>query len=429
MGCGPSRSGTPAGWPRPGRSRCRRPWSHFAPAAQPTRPAPPPTARRVAGGTADRRRLGGVIDPTSALRGPAPADRPVVVVAFEGWNDAGDAATGAVEHLELIWDAKPLAALDPEDYYDFQVNRPTVSLVGGVSRRIEWPTTRISVARPPGSDRDVVLIRGIEPNMRWRGVLRRADRPAARARRRRSSSPSGALLADTPHTRPTPVTGSAYDAESARAYGLETSRYEGPTGILGVFQDACVQAGLPGDQLLGRRPALRVAAAVARGRRVALLQRVEEVLELTVPLGALPQQAEDWVEDRRRDGQRGRRGRRVRALARGAGHRGRPLAGQRRHDRPRVRALPPPPRQPRAAEQRRRRSASRPTWRTGAASAACVERGSSSQRGTLPGRGCGPRAVSAAAASCGRRRRRRRAGRACSARTGRSSRTRSRRPG
>ena len=109
-----------------------------------------------------------MIDPKATSEDLPELTDPLVVVAFEGWNDAGDAATGALEHLELIWDAKPLAALDPEDYYDFQVNRPTVSLVGGISRRIEWPTTRISVARPPGSERDVVLIRGIEPNMRWR---------------------------------------------------------------------------------------------------------------------------------------------------------------------------------------------------------------------------------------------------------------------
>ena len=217
-----------------------------------------------------------------------------MVVAFEGWNDAGDAATGAVEHLELIWDAKPLAALDPEDYYDFQVNRPTVSLVGGVSRRIEWPTTRISVARPPGAERDVVLVRGIEPNMRWRGfcqelidILRELDVSIVVA--------LGALLADTPHTRPTPVTGSAYDAESARTFGLETSRYEGPTGILGVFQDACVQAGLPAISFWAAVPHY-VSQPPSPRATVALLQRVEEVLELTVPLGALPEQAEDWVK-------------------------------------------------------------------------------------------------------------------------------------
>jgi proteasome assembly chaperone (PAC2) family protein len=235
-----------------------------------------------------------VIDPKSASEDLPQLNQPVVVVAFEGWNDAGDAATGALEHLELIWDATPLAALDPEDYYDFQVNRPTVSLVGGVSRRVEWPTTRISVARPPDSDRDVVLIRGIEPNMRWRGfceelieLCHELDAQTVVA--------LGALLADTPHTRPTPVTGSAYDDESARAYGLETSRYEGPTGILGVFQDACVQAGLPAVSFWAAVPHY-VSQPPSPRATVALLQRVEEVLEVAVPLGALPQQADEWVK-------------------------------------------------------------------------------------------------------------------------------------
>src|SRR5215217_7116009 len=195
-------------------------------------------------GLLDRRRLGGVIDPKFPSEDLPELTDPLVVVAFEGWNDAGDAATGALEHLELIWNAKPLAALDPEDYYDFQVNRPTVSLVGGISRRIEWPTTRISVARPPGSERDVVLIRGIEPNMRWRSFCAELIE-LMQELEVRTVVALGALLADTPHTRPTPVTGSAYDAESVRTYGLEASRYQGPTGILGVFQDACVQAGLP----------------------------------------------------------------------------------------------------------------------------------------------------------------------------------------
>jgi hypothetical protein len=155
-----------------------------------------------------------VIDPTSTPSELPRLDQPMAVVAFEGWNDAGDAATGAVEHLELIWDAKPLAALDPEDYYDFQVNRPTVSLVGGVSRRVEWPTTRISVARPEGAERDVVLIRGIEPNMRWRGFCDELTE-LCRELDVQTVVLLGALLADTPHTRPTPVSGSAYDRESA----------------------------------------------------------------------------------------------------------------------------------------------------------------------------------------------------------------------
>ena len=231
---------------------------------------------------------------------PTPSDLPrltdpVVVVAFEGWNDAGDAATGALEHLELIWDAEPLAALDPEDYYDFQVNRPQVSLKDGVSRKVEWPTTRLSVARAPGGgDRDVVLVRGIEPNMRWRGFC--AELIAILQELEVSTVVAlGALLADTPHTRPTPVSGSAYDSDSAQKWGLETSTYEGPTGILGVFQDACVQAGLPAVSFWAAVPHY-VSQPPSPRATVALLHRVEEVLELAVPLGALPDQAEQWVK-------------------------------------------------------------------------------------------------------------------------------------
>ncbi len=218
---------------------------------------------------------------------------PVVVAAFEGWNDAGDAATGAVEHLELIWDATPLAALDPDDYYDFQVNRPTVTHVDGVSRRIEWPTTRISVARPPDCARDIVLLRGIEPNMRWRGFCEELIE-LCKELEVGTVVTLGALLADTPHTLPVPVTGTSYDSESARKWGLETSRYEGPTGIVGVFQNACVQAGLPAVSFWAAVPHY-VSQPPAPKATVALLQRVEEVLEVSVPLGALPEQGEEWV--------------------------------------------------------------------------------------------------------------------------------------
>ncbi|RBY84819.1 PAC2 family protein [Blastococcus sp. TF02A-26] len=234
------------------------------------------------------------MDPKSPSEDLPELTDPVVVVAFEGWNDAGDAATGALEHLELIWDATPLAALDPEDYYDFQVNRPTVSLVGGVSRRIEWPTTRISVARAPGGERDVVLIRGIEPNMRWRSFCEELIE-LCQELGATTVVGLGALLADTPHTRPVPVTGSAYDTQTAEKWGLETSRYEGPTGILGVFQDACVQAGLPAISFWAAVPHY-VSQPPSPRATVALLQRVEEVLEVTVPLGALPVQAEEWVK-------------------------------------------------------------------------------------------------------------------------------------
>ena len=171
-----------------------------------------------------------------------------------------------------------------------------MSLVGGVSRRIEWPTTRISVARPPGSERDVVLIRGIEPNMRWRGfcdelidILQRARRVHRRRPRRAAGRHAAHPARPRSPARPT-------TRESARdATGLETSRYEGPTGILGVFQDACVQAGLPAISFWAAVPHY-VSQPPSPRATVALLQRVEEVLELPVPLGALPQQADDWVK-------------------------------------------------------------------------------------------------------------------------------------
>jgi proteasome assembly chaperone (PAC2) family protein len=217
---------------------------------------------------------------------------PVLVAAFEGWNDAGDAATGAVEHLELTWSATPLAALDPDDYYDFQVNRPTVSLVDGVSRRISWPTTRLSVCRPAGADFDLVLVRGIEPNMRWRGFCEELLE-IMRELGVRTAVTLGALLSDSPHTRPTPVTGTSYDGPSAARFGLERSRYEGPTGIVGVLQEACVTVGIPAISFWAAVPHY-VAQPPNPKATIALLHRVEEVLDIAVPLGELPAQADDW---------------------------------------------------------------------------------------------------------------------------------------
>jgi proteasome assembly chaperone (PAC2) family protein len=197
-----------------------------------------------------------------------------------------------VEHLELIWDARPLAALDPDDYYDFQVNRPSVSLVDGVTRRVEWPTTRFSVCRPPDSRRDVVLMRGLEPNMRWRTFCEEILE-ICREMGVQTVVTLGALLADTPHTRPVPVTGSSYDAGSAARFDLETSRYEGPTGITGVLQDACVREGIPAVSFWAAVPHY-VSQPPSPKATLALLHRVEEVLDVPVPLGTLPEQADEW---------------------------------------------------------------------------------------------------------------------------------------
>ena len=217
---------------------------------------------------------------------------PVLIAAFEGWNDAGEAASTALEHLELSWDAEPLVSIDPEEYYDFQVTRPHVRHAGGVTRKIEWQTTRLSVATLPGTDRHVVLVNGIEPNLRWRTFCAELLGYVEKLGVTKVIT-LGALLTDTPHTRPTPVSGISYDVSSAGELQVEPSSYQGPTGIVGVFQNACVEAGIPAVSFWAAVPHY---VSQARGPKaaVALLHRVEELLDVEVPLGGLPEQAEEW---------------------------------------------------------------------------------------------------------------------------------------
>jgi proteasome assembly chaperone (PAC2) family protein len=217
---------------------------------------------------------------------------PVLLAAFEGWNDAGDAASAAIEHLEEHWGAEVVAAIDPDDYYDFQVNRPQVQLIDGVTRKVTWPTTRISVCSPPGAERDVVLVRGLEPNMRWRGFCAELVDIAEQVDVELVVT-LGALLADSPHTRPVPVSGTTSDAKTAAALGLESSRYEGPTGIVGVFQDACMHAGMTSVSFWAAVPHY-VAQPPCPKATVALLRRVEDLLDIAVPLDDLPERARAW---------------------------------------------------------------------------------------------------------------------------------------
>ncbi|WP_020673537.1 PAC2 family protein [Amycolatopsis nigrescens] len=232
--------------------------------------------------------------PDTPQQDEAESPQPVMVVAFEGWNDAGDAASTAIEHLQLSWDAKPLAELGPDDYYDFQVSRPSVRMVDGVTRRVEWPTTRLAVCRPDGYTRDVVLVQGPEPNMRWRAfcaeLLEHIEDLGVS-----TVVTLGALLADTPHTRPVPVTGTAYDAEAANRFGLERNRYQGPTGIVGVLQDFCVQAGIPAVSIWAAVPHY-VSHPPSPKATLALLHKLEDVLDVEIPLGALPEQSEEWQQ-------------------------------------------------------------------------------------------------------------------------------------
>lgn len=217
---------------------------------------------------------------------------PVMVAAFEGWNDAGDAASAAVAHLDKEWKGEVFAALDAEDYYDFQVNRPTVWLDGGV-RKITWPTTRLSVVRVGGDKpRDLVLVRGIEPSMRWRSfcneLLGFAHELGVEL-----VVIMGALLGDTPHTRPVPVSGVTSDADLARTMDLEETKYEGPTGIVGILQEACTHAGVPAVSLWAAVPHY-VSQPPNPKATLALLNRLEDLIDLRIPLGELPEDARAW---------------------------------------------------------------------------------------------------------------------------------------
>jgi proteasome assembly chaperone (PAC2) family protein len=220
---------------------------------------------------------------------------PIMLAAFEGWNDAGDAATGAIEHLLEVWEAEEIASFDPEDYYDFQVNRPIVQLSesnGIANREIRWPTTRISIARLPLESRDVVLVRGIEPSMRWRAFCEELL-SFAHDLEVTEVVTLGALLADSPHTRPIPITGTASGPISTSRFGLDPSTYEGPTGIIGILQEACLHAEIPGASLWAAVPHY-VSQPPCPKATLALVNRLEDLLDLTIELGDLAEESKAW---------------------------------------------------------------------------------------------------------------------------------------
>ena len=217
---------------------------------------------------------------------------PVAIAAFEGWNDAADASTAVVEHLEEIWQASVVAALDPEEFYDFQVNRPTITLTDGEVRKIEWPTTRFAVASPPDAERDIVLIRGIEPSMRWRTFCDELLEVCHSLDVTRVVL-LGALLADVPFTRPLPISGSASDRAVAERYGLALSRYEGPVGIVSVLQDAAQRAELDAMSFWVHVPHYANNPPCPKAT-LGLLHRIEEVLDLPIPTADLAEESAEW---------------------------------------------------------------------------------------------------------------------------------------
>jgi proteasome assembly chaperone (PAC2) family protein len=184
---------------------------------------------------------------------PPELNRPVMVAAFRGWNDAGDAASHAAQHLRRVWGATPIAQIDPETFFDFQVTRPQVELVDGVTRRITWPANEFSAARLRGGPHDVIVLVGTEPNLRWKTF---ANLVVSLARRHdvQLVITLGAVLADVPHSRPVPITGTAVDQELIERLDLQRSRYEGPTGIVGVLHDSLAEAGIDSASLWAAVP-------------------------------------------------------------------------------------------------------------------------------------------------------------------------------
>lgn len=217
--------------------------------------------------------------------------QPVAVAAFEGWNDAADASSAVLDHLEQAWAARQVSALDPEDFYDFQVTRPMLSLIDD-QRHIEWPTTRFAVCSPPGADRDVVLIRGIEPSMRWRTFCQQILE-TCHALEVSQVVLLGALLADVPHTRPLPVSGSGTGGLAAQRLKLASTRYEGPLGIVGVLHEACARAELDAVSFWVHVPHYANSPPCPKAT-LALLHRLEEALDLPVPVIDLAEESAAW---------------------------------------------------------------------------------------------------------------------------------------
>ena len=221
-------------------------------------------------------------------------ERPVLLAAFRGWNDGAQAASLAAGYLAKTWGAEQFADIDPEDFFDFQATRPHVSLEEGLTRRIDWPETGFYHARPEGLDRDIVLLLGIEPNLRWRTFT---DLVVGLAQDLEIELmiTLGALLADVPHTRPAPVTGSASDEELVQRLGLSASRYEGPTGIVGVLHDACRQAGIPSASLWAAVPHY-VSLTPSPRAAVALCERLGDLIGVEVDVEELEEAAQAYEE-------------------------------------------------------------------------------------------------------------------------------------
>jgi predicted ATP-grasp superfamily ATP-dependent carboligase len=220
-------------------------------------------------------------------------ERPVLIAAFRGWNDGAQGASLAGGYLAKIWNAQQFASIDPETFYDFQATRPMVSLVDGITRRVDWPDNDFYSATPEGLGRGALLLLGVEPNLRWKRFTSLVI-DLAREYDVELVVTLGALLADVPHTRPSPVTGTATDPELVERLGLQASKYEGPTGIVGVLHDACRAASLPSVSLWAAVPHY-VSLAPSPRAALALCQRLGDLLESRIDTDELEQAVEAYT--------------------------------------------------------------------------------------------------------------------------------------
>src|SRR3954467_9909736 len=217
---------------------------------------------------------------------------PIIVCAFKGWNDAGEAASAAVQFLCEAFDATPLATIDPEEYYDFTAVRPTVRLIDGRSRAIDWPENSFHAARVQTAERDLIMLRGVEPSLRWKAfcgnVLHVAEATGARM-----IVTLGALLADVPHSRPVGITGLASAEGLVERLGTGRTNYEGPTGIVGVLHATCADAGMESVSLWAPVPHY-VAATPNPKAALALVRGFGGIAGIAVDASTLETAAEDY---------------------------------------------------------------------------------------------------------------------------------------
>jgi proteasome assembly chaperone (PAC2) family protein len=222
--------------------------------------------------------------------------KPIMIVAFEGWNDAAEAASSAVEHLQEAWDATPFAEIDPEEFYDFTEVRPMVRMVNRNQREIDWPSNEFSYYRDPARDRDFILLLGVEPSLKWRRFTN-TILEVVREYNVGTLITLGALLADVPHGRQARVSVTATDQELRARLGKQVSRgsrYEGPTGIVGILQDLCAKAGINGASLWGHAPHY-LSASPNPMVTLGILRRLDEILGLSLDLHELESEAETFV--------------------------------------------------------------------------------------------------------------------------------------